>query len=133
MVMRKQIVVGDPPATGGAVLPYNAPSNRLHGHRVALIGGQVKCEACGKVGVIAKAGGPRRCGAGNGNQIALEGDLCVCACHPPPPILSVLNHTSSYDDLGDGNPAPILDRKYNRHFQIVDEATGKPLKNRLSP
>ncbi|WP_162845222.1 PAAR domain-containing protein [Hydromonas duriensis] len=127
--MRKHIAVGDPPTTGGAVLPYDGASNKMNGNQVALIGGKVKCEACGKIGVIAKAGGPRRCGAGNGNEMALEGDLCICDCHPPPPIMSVVYHTSSYEDMATGNPAPILDRKYNQHFQIVHEQTGKPLKN----
>ncbi|TDR27729.1 PAAR motif-containing protein [Hydromonas duriensis] len=125
MVMRKQIVVGDPPSTGGAVLPYDGPENTLHGHQVALIGGKVKCEACGKIGVIAKAGGPRRFGAGNGNQMALEGDLCICACHPPPPMLSVLHHTSSYDDDAYGNPA--LAPFYDEQIRAVDEKTGQVL------
>lgn len=59
-MMRRILVVGDPPAPGGRVLPYGGPTSELHGHRVALIGGRAYCEGCNSVGIIAKAGGPRR-------------------------------------------------------------------------
>jgi len=57
---RKIVVVGDPPATGGRILPYNGREYTVRGHKAALIGGRVYCEGCNGVGVIAKAGGPKR-------------------------------------------------------------------------
>jgi len=58
-MMRKVVLVGDPPA-GGRVLPYDGPMVDFFGHRPALIGGRAYCEGCNSVGIIAKAGGPRR-------------------------------------------------------------------------
>jgi hypothetical protein len=96
MVMRKIVVVGDPPASGGRVLPYDGPLSDVHGHRVALIGGRAYCEGCNSVGIIAKAGGPRR--PQFISEVALEGDVVVCHCPAPQPLLSVLQQSSTCDD-----------------------------------
>ena len=95
-MMRKILVVGDPPAPGGRVLPYDGPMFDLYGHRVALIGGRAYCEGCNSVGIIAKAGGPRR--ALFISEVALEGDVVVCHCPVPQPLVSVLQQTATYDD-----------------------------------
>ncbi|MGJ7510722.1 PAAR domain-containing protein [Variovorax sp. GT1P44] len=97
--MRRVAVVGDPLRPGGQVLPYTGPSSTIHGHRMALIGGRAYCDSCGSVGVIAKAGGPRR-GMFYGAEVALEGDVVVCQCRTHPQIVSVLQTTSTCDDLG---------------------------------
>jgi len=93
---RKILVVGDPPAPGGMVLPYEGPMLDLHGHRVALIGGRAYCEGCNSVGIIMKAGGPRR--PKFMSEAALEGDVVVCHCPVPQPILSMRQQTATYDD-----------------------------------
>jgi hypothetical protein len=94
--MRKILVVGDLPTPGGRVLPYGGPTCDLHGHRVALIGGRAYCEGCNSVGIIAKAGGPRR--PQFISEAALEGDVVVCHCPVPQPLLSVLQQSARYDD-----------------------------------
>ncbi len=96
-MLRKLIVVGDPPAQGGAVLPYGGPMSDVHGHRYALVGGRAYCQGCNSVGIVAKAGGPRR-GWFHGAEIALEGDVVVCHCPVPPPIIATLVHTVTCDD-----------------------------------
>lgn len=96
-MMRKIIVVGDPPASGGRVLSYVGPMFDLYGHRVALIGGRAYCEGCNSVGIIAKAGGPRRLQFIS--EAALEGDVVVCHCPVPQPLLSVLQQTATYEDM----------------------------------
>ena len=83
---RKILVVGDPPAAGGRVLPYEGPMFDFFGHRAALIGGRAYCEGCNSVGIIAKTGGPRR--PQFISEIALEGDVVVCHCPMPQPLLS---------------------------------------------
>ncbi|MET3179537.1 UNVERIFIED_ORG: putative Zn-binding protein involved in type VI secretion [Variovorax guangxiensis] len=95
-MMRKFLVVGDPPTTGGRVLPYDGPMIDMHGHRVALIGGRAYCEGCNGIGIIAKAGGPRR--PQFIAEIALEGDVVVCQCPAPQPIISAQPHSAEYDD-----------------------------------
>lgn len=93
---RKILVVGDPPARGGRVLPYDGPLLDLYGHRVALIGGRAYCEGCNSVGIVAKAGGPRR--PQFISEAALEGDVVICHCPAPQPILSTLQQWATYDD-----------------------------------
>jgi hypothetical protein len=97
-MMRKLIVVGDPPAPGGAVLPYSGPMMDVFGHRIALIGGRAYCEGCNSVGIIAKAGGPRR-GEFYGAEMALEGDVVICHCPVPPPLVATLVHNTEFDDM----------------------------------
>jgi hypothetical protein len=93
---RKVLVVGDPPAPGGQVLPYDGPMLDMFGHRAALIGGRAYCEGCNSVGIIAKAGGPRR--PQFISEVALEGDVVVCHCPVPQPLLSMLQQSAVYDD-----------------------------------
>ena len=102
-MMRRTLVVGDAPVCGGSVLPYEAAlSSTIHGHPVALIGGRVYCEGCHSVGIIAKAGGPRR--VEFISEEALEGDVVVCHCPRPQPLVSTLQ-TTSYADDGAGTHA----------------------------
>lgn len=131
MAMRNYLCVGDPPVTGGAVLPYPPPDHTMdvHGVPVAIIGGKVRCNACKSIGIIAKSGGSRRCGFFEG--VALDGDVCLCRCHPPPPIKATHALTVWYEDDGDAMMQESEKaREYNQHFLVVDEKTGKPLKNR---
>ncbi|MGJ7504451.1 M35 family metallo-endopeptidase [Variovorax sp. ZT5P49] len=93
---RKVLVVGDPPASGGRVLPYDGPMLDLFGHRAALIGGRAYCEGCNSVGIIAKAGGPRR--PQFISEVALEGDVVVCHCPVPQPLVATLQFSAIYDD-----------------------------------
>jgi uncharacterized Zn-binding protein involved in type VI secretion len=107
MVMRNWLCVGDQPITGGAVLPYSVPyPTKVHGRDVALINGKVYCEACKSTGIIIKAGGPRRLLFEG--EAALDGDLCLCKCSPPPPIKATHALTEWFDDdhFG-GETAPI--------------------------
>lgn len=101
-MMRKTIVVGDPSASGGAVLPYNGPLSNVFGHRFALIGGRAYCEGCHSIGIIAKAGGRHR-GSFHGAELALEGDVVVCHCPTPPPLIATLVHTMMTDDFLGGS------------------------------
>ena len=96
-MMRRILVVGDPPAAGGRVLPYDGPMFDLYGHRVALIGGRAYCEGCNSVGIIAKAGGPRR--PQFITEAALEGDVVICHCPVPQPLLSVLQQSATCEDM----------------------------------
>lgn len=126
MVMRNWLCVGDPPATGGAVLPYTAPyPTKVKDIDVALIGGAVYCEACKSTGVIAKAGGPRRLQFMT--EMALDGDICLCKCSPPPPIKATHALTEWYDDMATG--LGPKNNEYDEMVVLVDDETQKPLSN----
>lgn len=83
-MLRKVVLVGDPPSTGGAVLP-NGCNATVNGVSKALIGGAVWCAACKSEGVIVKSGGPHR-SILYGSEEALEGDLVICKCRVPPKL-----------------------------------------------
>lgn len=124
MTERNFLCVGDPPVTGGAVLPYNVPyPTTFYGRDVALINGKVYCEACKSTGIIIKAGGPRRLLFEG--EAALDGDLCLCKCSPPPPIKATHALNDWFDDDAFGNPglAPF----YDEQIRAIDQKTGQVL------
>lgn len=124
MTERNFLCVGDPPVTGGAVLPYSAPyPSKFSGKDVALINGKVYCEACKSTGIIIKSGGPRRLKFEG--EAALDGDLCLCKCHPPPPIKATHALTDWFDDDAFGSPelAPF----YDEQIRAIDQTTGQVL------
>ncbi len=91
------------------MLPYVGREHSMYGHKVALIGGRAYCEGCNSVGIIAKAGGPRR--MQSMAEVALEGDVVVCHCPVPQPIIATLVHTATYEDMGGAGiiaPAMLL-------------------------
>jgi len=85
-MMRKVVLVGDPPSTGGFVLPNDCRSS-VNDVPKAWVGGKVWCEACKSEGVIAKAGGPYRPMAYGGEEV-LEGDLVLCQCPVAPKLIA---------------------------------------------
>lgn len=107
-MLRKLIVVGDPPATGGHVLPYEGVHHTVQNHQVALIGGRAYCEGCNSVGFIAKAVGPRRMQFIS--EVAPEGDVIQCHCPTPPPLVSTLQSLSTFED-GEGRGAAYIPGK----------------------
>ena len=101
-MMRRIAVVGDRLRDGGTILSYSGPGCSFGdaGHQAALIGGQAYCEVCKSVGVIAKAGGPRRIQFMGG--VALDGDEVLCKCPRPQRIVAVLAGSAWHDDGGGG-------------------------------
>lgn len=96
-MLRKALVVGDTPVPGGTILSYDGPLMKVYGNRIALIGGRAYCAGCNSVGLIAKAGGLLR-GLFYTAEIALEGDVLICHCAVPPPLLSKAPLAMTYDD-----------------------------------
>ncbi|MDY7508040.1 PAAR domain-containing protein [Ralstonia wenshanensis] len=97
-MMRRIAVVGDTLLNGGTVLSYAGPACTFGnaGHQVALIGGQAYCEVCKSVGIITKAGGPRRMNFMG--EVALDGDEVLCRCLHPKRIVAVLAGEAWYED-----------------------------------
>lgn len=97
-MMRRIAVVGDTLLNGGTVLSYAGPACTFGnaGHQVALIGGQAYCEVCKSVGIITKAGGPRRMNFMG--EVALDADEVLCKCLHPKRIVAVLAGEAWYED-----------------------------------
>ncbi|CAG2145865.1 PAAR domain-containing protein [Ralstonia mannitolilytica] len=104
-MMRRIAVVGDALLNGGTVLPYSGPQCTFGsaGHQVALVAGRAYCEACKSIGIIAKAGGPRRMEFMG--EVALDGDEVLCKCPTPQRIVAALAGDAWYEDMGCGERA----------------------------
>ena len=118
-MMRLVLCVGDQPETGGYIEPMTigVPSS-IMGHPVAFIGGAAFCNACSSVGVIGKAGGPRRrkhCGT----EIALEGDVLLCKCPKPPRMVAAMQSTSRHDDMAESMGTVTSSRTANGEVSSV--------------
>jgi len=135
---RGMIVVGDETTAGGVVIE-GSPKSTIKSKAVALQGHAIRCLACNSIGRIQLV--PPLAGAPvDGVEVALDGDLCICGCNPPPRLISsnkdFASHGFSADELGDSAAAPWLayagydPAKFalplNEQFQMQD-ATGKPL------
>ncbi|MDM0075081.1 PAAR domain-containing protein [Variovorax sp. J2P1-59] len=137
-MMRRFAAVGDTLRDGGRILPYASRPFTFGDarHQVALIGGQAYCEACNSIGTIAKTGGPRRLKFMG--EAALDGDVVLCHCPSPPPIVAKLAGEAWYEDMGGGNDAvdrispaqnilPASSPRFDQQIQILNEGTGLPL------
>ncbi len=135
---RGMIVVGDKTTAGGVVIE-GSPKSSVKGKAVALEGHAIRCPVCGTVGHIQLmppfAGAPV-----DGVEIALSDDLCICACNPPPRLISsnvgFATHGFSAEELGDPAAAPWLvhaghdPAEYALPFDeqfLLQDSNGKPL------
>lgn len=98
-MMRRIAVAGDQLGPhGGQVAGYEGRPAFFHGHQPALVGGKAYCQGCKSTGTIAKSGGPRRMQFMG--EIALDGDIVLCACPSPSRIVAVLAGEAWYEDMG---------------------------------
>ena len=81
---RYHITLGASTTAGGKVSSASSHGS-INGARIALEGDTVTCPACKTTGKIACIA-PRIPESWNGKQVALEDDLCICGCAPPPKL-----------------------------------------------
>lgn len=131
---RYNIKLGDKTTNGGVVIVGDRTTTH-HGTPLSYLGAKVMCSACGSVGVIV-ATGPRRPFSFMGKDAALDGDICVCNCHPSPELIASQNTMSESFETGEleamgfgasGKPlvrAPTGD--FDEQIRVVDH-DGSPL------
>ena len=112
---RYNITTGATTTAGGEVIS-GLERTSFNGQMIAREGDRVACPACGTEGVIALTG-PHLHEAWGGRQAALEGDLCLCKCDPPPELIA--NQRFKSQDFG---PQPQRDT-----FTWTGPATLNPL------
>jgi uncharacterized Zn-binding protein involved in type VI secretion len=127
--------LGDKSTAGGVVLE-GAENCSHHGIPIAFIGAKVWCEGCESSGYIESVG-PHHPATMLGKQQALEGDICICKCSPPP-VFSASQTSASHsweDEWGDMGYAASLvasqgERRATHHerFRLCDRA-GKPMRD----
>ncbi|WP_321964140.1 PAAR domain-containing protein [Paraburkholderia sp. J7] len=130
--MRRAILkLGDKTTSDGVVLE-GIDSCRHHGTPMTFIGAKIWCPACNSEGVIGWKG-PHRKATMMGKQQALEGDICLCNCDPPPVLLASQNsawHVFDAHELGEATGAGQSmagsdPGRYDEQFRLVDD-TGLP-------
>jgi uncharacterized Zn-binding protein involved in type VI secretion len=83
---RYHITLGAKTTVGGVVITASSGCS-INGVKVAVEGDSIACPACRSKGVI-RIFGPRLPESWNGKQVALQDDLCVCACSSPPRLVA---------------------------------------------
>ncbi|MFM0341151.1 PAAR domain-containing protein [Paraburkholderia fungorum] len=85
--MRRAILKLGDKSTNGGVVTEGIDSCTHHGTPITFIGAKVWCNGCKSEGVIGWKG-PHRDATMMGKQEALDGDICICRCTPPPVMIA---------------------------------------------
>lgn len=130
--MRRYFIVLGDKTTAGGVVTQSLGSFKIHGGPVAFDQASIWCPACKSEGRICAVGPRRRMTMTNGREIAMENDLCICKCDPPPRLLASQRHASmSFDakELETLGFTPFGTRlqPHDEQFTLRDSGTGKPL------
>lgn len=116
MIERYLITLGDTTTADGRVTTANS-CRTINDIPVAYEGDHVACPKCNSVGVI-KPSGPRISETRDGREVALQDDLCICKCNPPPRLVASQNFVCQ-----------IVDDEWHA-AEVVSAATAAELKNR---
>lgn len=124
----------DKSSTGGVVIE-GISSCTHQGKALTYIGAKVACSACGAAGTISPMG-PRWPDDMMGKQIALEGDICLCKCHPLPIMYASQNsmyqsfEAEELAEKGFSSDGRLVETEplgsYDERVRVVDSA-GHPL------
>jgi len=114
-------------STNGGIITEGIESCTHHGTPITFIGARVWCNGCNSEGVIGWQG-PHQKSTMMGKQQALEGDICICKCSPPPVFLASQNSawhefdapalaTMGYGAFGQelANAGSTYDEQYTLH------------------
>jgi uncharacterized Zn-binding protein involved in type VI secretion len=133
--MRRAILkLGDTTTAGGRVLE-GVDTCTHHGTPITFIGARIWCPACNSTGIIGSKG-PHQSATMMGKQQALDGDICLCKCDPPPICLasqdSAWHEVEAHEMTGTGyvprNETVVSSFRsaYDEQF-VLRDATGKCL------
>jgi len=138
MLKRYLILLGAKTTVGGTVKTATSFMS-FNGVNYAVDGDLIDCPVCGKQGVI-KCVPPRLPAAYKGKQYALEHDLCICACSPPPRLLANQRHNCQViqdaDGMGDALEAVASQtpasagREKAVPLQLIRNWNDEPFRNR---
>ncbi len=131
---RYVIKVGDE-TTSGSIVAAGEATAAHHGGSIACEGAPLtRCPKCNYEGFIVAAG-PRLPQSIEGRQIALENDLGMCQCRPPPRLIasqSTMSQSMTADELAVQGYAPSGAPYLSHHDERItlrDSRTQQPLAN----
>ncbi|UYZ89111.1 PAAR domain-containing protein [Moraxella bovis] len=137
MTIRYYILEGDTTTAGGIVQKTtNTLSFKVYGKEQSYIGDDVWCPACQSMGKIIPDQ-DRLSTKVNGRMPALNDDLCLCKCNPPPKLV---HSQTSFKEVIENNSNRtinnealiqkdnfIIDDNYQLQFQCIDSVSGFPI------
>lgn len=139
--MRRYYLKRDDRSNAGGVVMEGEPSCMHYGTPFTYIGAKVFCPACKTTGRIA-AKWPRLSDSMMGREAALEGDICLCACHPPPRMIASQHDSFQEIEVEEKTAARPADAvqsepiqtespapRYAQRVQVRDSSTGMPLRH----
>lgn len=92
--MKRYLILNGDKTTANGTVKATQTSIQLSGKDVAHENDEVACPACNTTGKI-QCDGPRQVmTAPDGRHAALNDDLCICGCHPPPRLVASQDSTS---------------------------------------
>lgn len=135
MELRAVAVLGDRTTTGGSIITGGGGSfMTVDGKPAALWGDVASCPACKSTGKIVGETFPIL--TVQGNPVARHNDLVLCGCPKKPRVIAtaihhgVADHASGSGTVGELQSFPGEQEMFDRHFQLVDEASREPLAGR---
>ena len=138
MFKRYLILLGAKTTAGGTVKTAGSIMS-YEGVPYALEGDLLDCPSCGRQGII-KCVEPRLDDTDDGRQVALEHDLCLCGCTPPPRLIA--NQDNEYqviEDAGGMKEAleaiafqvtPSGSEQDSAPLQLIRESNEQPFQHR---
>ncbi|NIF52152.1 PAAR domain-containing protein [Burkholderia sp. Ax-1724] len=133
--MKRYVLRKGDKSTNGGIVTEGIENCTDHGVPITYLGAQVWCNGCQSVGHIEPTG-PRHRAVRYGKQEALDGDICLCKCCPPPILHASQSHSLygfqahgleavEYDARGQALPTdPTGD--FDERVRIID-ANGRAL------
>ncbi|CAJ0740787.1 hypothetical protein R76696_03140 [Ralstonia mannitolilytica] len=126
-------MVGDRTTTGGVIITSGAGSfMTVDDKPIALWGDVATCPACKSHGKIVGETHPIQ--TVNGVPVARHNDIVLCQCVKKPRVIALAAHHTVADDVTGtgyvGTSAGLHTAQagmFDRHAQLLDQATGKPL------
>ncbi|WER46549.1 PAAR domain-containing protein [Cupriavidus sp. WKF15] len=133
--IRYNLVQGDRTTSNGIVVGANDARMTQMGVPLALEGDAVWCPACKTTGHILCVG-PRHANSFHGRKDALDGDLCICRCDPPPRLIhsmTGMRHVLTHDELvAQGFAKHPVQSDFQGEAGVYDEAVyGRRFSGRL--
>jgi uncharacterized Zn-binding protein involved in type VI secretion len=95
--MRRYNITDGAKTTAGGTVSTAYTGGTIDGRGMVREGDLIFCPACSSRGRVV-CSGPRRGDTWDGSEAALEGDLCLCKCDPPPQLLA--NQFIEFQDIG---------------------------------
>jgi uncharacterized Zn-binding protein involved in type VI secretion len=125
--MKRYHITPGAATTAGGTVTAASGGHTINGACVAVENDPVACPACKSIGRISCVE-PRVPERSNGKAVALQDDLCLCGCSPPPRLLA--NQALKYQFIhavGEQSATPSANTDDDMPLRLLDHWNRQPL------